>query len=171
MKNSIIHNSRMDYRRLTQMEDWERYVLADHQQLLIHFVSLLVDSWSFWVVNAHLSMCVSMIVVSTIVLDYFDQMDPIEIEERILRFIVSNPITSSKTSSESVSWLFRLMGIDRYCFEFLDKLCWLSFKSRSDSSSVASRTVVKDRPLSIQMKEKRSNSSFLTKSFRESKRA
>ncbi len=52
-------------------------------------------------------------------------------------------------SSESVSSLFRFIGIDRYCLEFLEKICLFNFKSRSDSSSVTSRMVVNDKPLSI----------------------
>ena len=47
--------------------------------------------------------------------------------------------------------LFRLIGIDRYCFTFLD----IDLESRSDSNSVASRTVVNDKPLS--MKEEKNS--------------
>jgi hypothetical protein len=53
-------------------------------------------------------------------------------------------VTSSKMSSESVSLLFRLTGIDRYRAEFLE----IDLKSLSDWSSFPSRTVVRDKPLS-----------------------
>lgn len=53
-------------------------------------------------------------------------------------------VTSSKISSESVSLLLRFTGMDRCCLEFRE----MDLPSLSDGTSVASRTVVRDKPLS-----------------------
>jgi len=57
--------------------------------------------------------------------------------------------TSTKTSSESVSSLFFLLIKGRCSLEFFVAIGLFDFDSGSESSSVASRTVVNDNPLSI----------------------
>ena len=60
---------------------------------------------------------------------------------------IDNEHTSSNTSVEAVSSLFRLFDTDRYCFEVFN-ICLFNLTSLSDSTSVASRIVVNDKPLS-----------------------
>ena len=106
--------------------------------------------------SARCPMFVFEIVAETIVSNYCDRMRALIIEHNALDAIemLDRP-TSPKTSSESVSLLLRFIGIDRYIEEFLSITGPCNFESRSDSISLTSRTVVNDRPLSVEMGEKR----------------